>query len=202
MASHALIFSLFLFALTTTSLAHELLDMDGEPLNNGGLYYILPVIRGKGGGLELARTGSDPCPRTVVQARSETSKGWPARLASPILMLTLMPGFPLTIEFHRQNPPSCHRQSRLQWTVESESKLVKIASKEEEQLFGPFQIQSYGDDYKLVYCERQSRDNRGCRDLGISLDEQNNRRLVVKDGEPLRVQFMKADRSGSEYLAE
>nr|C0HK48.1 RecName: Full=Trypsin inhibitor; Short=ClTI [Cassia leiandra] len=35
------------------------LDSDGEPIRNGGgLYYILPVVQGKGGGLEFAKTGS------------------------------------------------------------------------------------------------------------------------------------------------
>ncbi|XP_054787544.1 trypsin inhibitor DE5 alpha chain-like [Prosopis cineraria] len=190
--------SLFLFAFTTSTLGHGLLDMDGEPMNNGGLYYIFPVIRGKGGGLELARTGKESCPRTVLQAPSETSKSWPTRLASPVLMLTLNPGFPLTIIFHHQNPPCCHRHSRLQWKVSKESQIVKIASREEEQIFGPFQIQPHRDAYKLVYCVSHSRDNHGCKDLGISIDDDDNRRLVVKDDDPFIVQFKKADRSGDE----
>nr|P32734.1 RecName: Full=Kunitz-type trypsin inhibitor beta chain [Prosopis juliflora]AAB21122.1 Kunitz trypsin inhibitor beta chain [Prosopsis juliflora, seeds, Peptide, 38 aa] [Prosopis juliflora] len=35
-----------------------------------------------------------------------------------------------------------------------------------------------------------------CKDLGISIDEENNRRLVVKDGDPLAVRFVKANRRG------
>ncbi|KAI9071277.1 hypothetical protein K1719_046752 [Acacia pycnantha] len=202
---HALILSLFLFGLTTTSLASNLLhDIDGNLLENGGLYYILPAHSEKGGGLELASTESESCPRTVVQARSQDSKGLPARLASPVLMLTLGPGFPLTIEFHHQNPPSCLHHSRLQWTVDRESKLVKIAYREEEQMFGPFQIQPHGDDsYKLVHCERQSRNNHDCKDLGLSTDDENNMQfLVVKDGDPLLVKFKKDDHRDNQYLAE
>nr|P09941.1 RecName: Full=Trypsin inhibitor DE5 alpha chain [Adenanthera pavonina] len=133
----------------------ELLDVDGNFLRNGGSYYIVPAFRGKGGGLELARTGSETCPRTVVQAPAEQSRGLPARLSTPPRIRYIGPEFYLTIEFEEQKPPSCLRDSNLQWKVEEESQIVKIASKEEEQLFGSFQIKPYRDDYKLVYCEPQ-----------------------------------------------
>nr|P83036.2 RecName: Full=Trypsin inhibitor; Short=LTI; Short=LlTI; AltName: Full=Kunitz-type trypsin inhibitor LlTI; Contains: RecName: Full=Trypsin inhibitor alpha chain; Contains: RecName: Full=Trypsin inhibitor beta chain [Leucaena leucocephala] len=177
-----------------------LVDLDGDPLYNGMSYYILPVARGKGGGLELARTGSESCPRTVVQTRSETSRGLPARLASPYRIL-IGSNIPLTIEFQPQKPYSCHGHSSrsLQWKVEK-TQMVKIASSDEEQrLFGPFQIQPYRNHYKLVYCESESRNHHDdCRDLGISIDDQQNRLLVVKNGDPLVVQFAKANRGGDD----
>ncbi|XP_054787981.1 trypsin inhibitor-like [Prosopis cineraria] len=199
---HALIiFSLFLFAFSISTLAHDLRDVNGDPLYNGGLYYIFPVYTGNGGGLELARTGRDTCPRTVVKSSSDTSKGLPARLASPSTSLTLRSDFLLTIEFQLENPSICYRGSRLQWKVEGESQTVKIASsKDEEEVFtGPFKIQPYRGFYKLVYCPVYPYNGREwCTDLGISMDDQKNRRLVVKDGEPLKVCFIKADRRGDE----
>nr|P09942.1 RecName: Full=Trypsin inhibitor DE5 beta chain [Adenanthera pavonina] len=36
-----------------------------------------------------------------------------------------------------------------------------------------------------------------CKDLGISIDDDNNRRLAVKEGDPLVVQFVNADREGN-----
>ncbi|XP_028786529.1 kunitz-type trypsin inhibitor alpha chain [Neltuma alba] len=190
---HSLLFCLFLFALPPSNLAQELLDVDGEILRNGGSYYILPAFRGKGGGLELAKTEGETCPLTVVQARSETDRGLPASIWSPPRIAILRPGFSLNIEFRPRNPSACHRESSLQWKVEEESQQVKIASQDEQRGFGPFRIRPYRDDYKLVYCEGSSD---RCKDLGISIDEENNRRLVVKDGDPLAVRFVKANRRG------
>nr|P32733.1 RecName: Full=Kunitz-type trypsin inhibitor alpha chain [Prosopis juliflora]AAB21123.1 Kunitz trypsin inhibitor alpha chain [Prosopsis juliflora, seeds, Peptide, 137 aa] [Prosopis juliflora] len=131
----------------------ELLDVDGEILRNGGSYYILPAFRGKGGGLELAKTEGETCPLTVVQARSETDRGLPASIWSPPRIAIIRPGFSLNIEFRPRNPSACHRESSLQWKVEEESQQVKIAVKEDARGFGPFRIRPHRDDYKLVYCD-------------------------------------------------
>nr|4J2K_A Chain A, Trypsin inhibitor [Enterolobium contortisiliquum]4J2K_B Chain B, Trypsin inhibitor [Enterolobium contortisiliquum]4J2Y_A Chain A, Trypsin inhibitor [Enterolobium contortisiliquum] len=175
----------------------ELLDSDGDILRNGGTYYILPALRGKGGGLELAKTGDETCPLNVVQARSETKRGRPAIIWTPPRIAILTPAFYLNIEFQTRDLPACLEEySRLPWKVEGESQEVKIAPKEEEQhLFGSFKIKPYRDDYKLVYCEGNSDDD-SCKDLGISIDDENNRLLVVKDGDPLAVRFVKAHRRG------
>ncbi|XP_028805574.1 kunitz-type trypsin inhibitor alpha chain-like [Neltuma alba] len=188
-----ILFCLFLFALPTSNLAQELLDADGDILINGGSYYILPAFGGKGGGLELARTEGDTCPLTVVQARSETSRGLPAAIWTPPRIAFLSSHFYLNIEFEPKNSSACHpHESRLRWEVEEESQQVKIASEDKQPVVsGRFQIRPYGDDYKLVYCGG-NRD--ACKDLGISIDDENNRRLVVKNGDPLAVRFVKANR--------
>ncbi|KAI9071283.1 hypothetical protein K1719_046758 [Acacia pycnantha] len=193
----SLIFFLFLFALPKSNVAKELLDADGEILKNGGTYYILPALRGKGGGLTLAETGDESCPLTVVQARSETKRGLPAMIWTPPRIAILTPGFNLNVEFQPKDPPPCLQEySRLPWKVEGESQEVKIApEKKEQRLVGLFKIKPYRDDYKLVYCERNS-DDESCKDLGISIDDENNRRLVVKNGDPLAVRFEKAQRRG------
>ncbi|KAI9071285.1 hypothetical protein K1719_046760 [Acacia pycnantha] len=179
--SLSLIFFLFLFALPTSIVAKELLDVDGDILRNGGL--------------TLSKTGVESYPLTVVQARSKTQKGLPAMIWTPPLISILTPGFYLNVEFQPKDPPACLQEySRLQWKVEEESQVVKIAHKEEEQrLSGPLKIEPYGGDYKLVYCEGNSDDD-SCKDMGIFIDDENNRRLVVKDGDPLAVRFEKANR--------
>nr|AAB26177.1 Kunitz-type trypsin inhibitor A chain, ACTI-A [Acacia confusa, seeds, Peptide, 136 aa] [Acacia confusa] len=133
----------------------ELLDADGDILRNGGAYYILPALRGKGGGLTLAKTGDESCPLTVVQAQSETKRGLPAVIWTPPKIAILTPGFYLNFEFQPRDLPAClQKYSTLPWKVEGESQEVKIAPKEKEQfLVGSFKIKPYRDDYKLVYCE-------------------------------------------------
>ncbi|KAI9092552.1 hypothetical protein K1719_027680 [Acacia pycnantha] len=208
---HSLVLSLcFLLAFTTTALAKDsysyIRDVQGEVLNNGGLYYIFPVHAGNGGGLELARTGSEKCPRTVVQSPSDTSKGLPARLTSRLRFLRS--DLLLNIEFELQNPTVCHGEKgeRIQWKVVGRSQIVKASAsvdeeeEEKEATTGPFKIQPYRGFYKLVYCQRDQSDE--CRDLGISVDHQENRRLIVKDGEPLLVVFIKAESSGDEDMVE
>ncbi|XP_054800944.1 trypsin inhibitor-like [Prosopis cineraria] len=196
---HALVFSLFLLALPTSNLARDqLLDADGEMLRNGGSYYLLPAYSGNGGGLELAKTVDETCPLTVVQARSETSRGLPATIWTPPRIAFLSPRFPLNIEFEPRYLPPCYQQSRLRWKVERKSQVVKIASDKEQRLVGQFKIQPYKDDYKLVYCDDDDLEGNSddCKDLGISIDDQNNRRLAVKHGDPLAVRFVKANQRG------
>ncbi|KAI9092565.1 hypothetical protein K1719_027693 [Acacia pycnantha] len=116
---------------------------------------------------------------------------------TPPRIATLTPGFNLNVEFQPKDPPPCLKEySRLPWKVEGESQEVKIApEKKEQRLVGLFKIKPYRDDYKLVYCEGNS-DDESCKDLGISIDDENNRRLVVKNGDPLAVRFEKAQRRG------
>nr|8HNR_A Chain A, Kunitz-type trypsin inhibitor [Albizia procera] len=170
----------------------ELLDADGDILRNGGTYYIVPAFRGKGGGLTLAKIGDESCPLNVVQAESETKRGLPAMIWTPPRIAILTPAFYLNIEFQPRDPPAClQKYGRLSWKVEGESQEVKIAPASEQHLFGSFKIEPYRDDYKLVYCEGNS-DDESCKDLGISIDDENNRLLVVKDGDPLAVRFEKS----------
>ena len=57
-----ILFALFLVCAFTISYlpsatAQFVLDTDDDPLQNGGTYYMLPVMRGKGGGIEVDSTG-------------------------------------------------------------------------------------------------------------------------------------------------
>ncbi|KAI4353697.1 hypothetical protein L6164_002653 [Bauhinia variegata] len=178
-----------LFAFSTTRLsttAQFVYDTDSNPLNNGGSYHIVPVFRGRGGGLKLAKTGNETCPLTVVQARSDLDPGLPANLASPVFSLDITEGIPLFISF--AEVPDCVPKPS-QWGAVKEFPIgwpVEVAS--HETVHGPFRIEKYdkygSNDYKLVFCRRE---DSVCGDLGI-----HNRRLVVRDGNPFIVHFQKA----------
>ncbi|KAF7820297.1 kunitz-type trypsin inhibitor alpha chain-like [Senna tora] len=183
-------------------LAQVVLDSDGEPVGNGfRSYYILPVLRGKGGGLEVAQTGPETCPLAVVQAPLEISRGIPARFSSIVRIPYISPRFPLNIEFLPSEPSTC-LPFHAAWKVEKESLLaVTISTEGVEDFRGSFRIQRANegeeestDDYKIQYCGREyDSKNQDCVDLGISIDGDQNRRLVVKDGDPLVVKFVKAN---------
>ena len=72
------LFSLLLIALAFNPLPgaaqdapDPVLDIEGKELRSGVDYYILPVFRGRGGGLTLASVGNKTCPLDVVQDRLE-----------------------------------------------------------------------------------------------------------------------------------
>ncbi|CAI9273381.1 unnamed protein product [Lactuca saligna] len=75
--------TLLLLLLSTFSLSMgqpsptQVRDLDGNLVRSGTEYYILPVIRGMGGGLILASTRNDSCPLDVVQANKEVYNGMP-----------------------------------------------------------------------------------------------------------------------------
>ena len=84
MKTTSFLFSLLLIALAVKpfpvaaeSSPDPVLDTEGKQLRSGVDYYILPVIRGRGGGLTLASTGNENCPLDVVQEQHEVSNGLP-----------------------------------------------------------------------------------------------------------------------------
>ena len=67
----------FVLALTivlATNTYGAVLDIDGDIIFRGS-YYVLPVIRGRGGGLTLRGRGGELCPYDIVQKSSEVDEG-------------------------------------------------------------------------------------------------------------------------------
>ncbi|XP_021746671.1 trypsin inhibitor 1B-like [Chenopodium quinoa] len=59
-------------------------DEDGEPLLNGGTYYIIPQ-RTNGGGLTVAQKAqTTPCPLFIAQEKDGSSNGHAFKITSPI----------------------------------------------------------------------------------------------------------------------
>ncbi|XP_074300950.1 miraculin-like [Silene latifolia] len=73
----------FLLSLSppTTATTDSVLDTKGHPLKPNTPYYILPVYRGRGGGLTMSpKNTTSPCPLYAAQSSSELSKGKPVKL--------------------------------------------------------------------------------------------------------------------------
>ncbi|KAK7339760.1 hypothetical protein VNO77_20442 [Canavalia gladiata] len=186
------LFALFLLSSFMSHLssatADFVVDTDGEAMQNGGTYYILPVFRGKGGGIERVTTGNESCPLTVVQSRVEIEIGLPIRIASPLRIANIYEGLILNLTF--TNGPSCS-PTPSKWTIVKglpEGLAIKLPGYN-NILSGWFKIEKASLNYKLVFCIRASDT---CRDVGISIDDVGIRRLVlVTNNDPLIVRFKK-----------
>ncbi|XP_054781711.1 factor Xa inhibitor BuXI-like [Prosopis cineraria] len=185
--------ALFLVFAFTSAQADLVIDTEGNPVRNGGQYYILPALMGNGGGIGLAATGGESCPITVVQTPSEQSNGLPTRLSSPYRIAHLHTN--LRVDFTVVAPPKC-AQTPAKWTIvgiEDERREVKLAG-QQNTVRGSFKIRTHhGTTYKMVFCP--SDEEYSCHALGISRDEKGNRRLVVDDNNPLVVVFHRAGSS-------
>lgn len=151
-------FMLIAIALGAQAAPDVVLDTDGKKLRSGVNYYILPFIRGRGGGITAARVGNKTCPLDVAQDQDEISNGLP---------LTFMPVDPkkgvirvLTDHNIKFSAASTCVQSTV-WKLdefdESTGKLFVTTGGVEgnpsiQTLSNWFRIEKYDNDYKLVFC--------------------------------------------------
>ncbi|KAI3721477.1 hypothetical protein L2E82_32490 [Cichorium intybus] len=170
-------------------------DLDGNLLRSGTEYYMLPVFRGRGGGVTLAPRNESLCPLDVVQANQEIDNGLP---------LTFTPVDPkkgvirestdLNIIF---SAASICIQSNVWMLEEYDGSLIVTAHGVEgnpgqETISNWFKIEKYQDDYKLVFCPSVCDFCRPlCGDIGVEISEDGRRRLAISDV-PFMVMFKKA----------
>nr|APW29212.1 soybean trypsin inhibitor [Helianthus annuus] len=89
--------------LTTT--ADVIYDSVGNKLLKGVPYYIMPLLRGTGGGLTLTRATKDACPLDVTQEPFELSYGVPFTI-TPIIFDEnyVREAYPVSIEANVADP--------------------------------------------------------------------------------------------------
>ncbi|KAL7160844.1 hypothetical protein ACSBR2_041481 [Camellia fascicularis] len=189
-----------IFLSTANSAPSPVLDVGGNEVRTGIDYYILPVIRGRGGGLTLASTtkSGTTCPLDVVQARHEVDNGLP---------LTFSPVNPkkgvvrvstdMNIKFSASTICVQSTVWRLDNYDESTGQYFVTTGGVEgnpsrETTSNWFKIDKFDDDYKLVFCPGVCDFCKViCRDVGIYVDENGTRRLALSDV-PFKVMFKKA----------
>nr|P09943.1 RecName: Full=Trypsin inhibitor DE-3 [Erythrina caffra]1TIE_A Chain A, ERYTHRINA TRYPSIN INHIBITOR [Erythrina caffra] len=171
-----------------------LLDGNGEVVQNGGTYYLLPQVWAQGGGVQLAKTGEETCPLTVVQSPNELSDGKPIRIESRLRSAFIPDDDKVRIGF--AYAPKCAPSPW--WTVvedEQEGLSVKLSEDESTQFDYPFKFEQVSDQlhsYKLLYCEGK---HEKCASIGINRDQKGYRRLVVTEDYPLTVVLKKDESS-------
>ncbi|XP_051136686.1 kunitz trypsin inhibitor 5-like [Andrographis paniculata] len=68
---------LFLFTISAAEEDAAVRDTDGDHLMAGNKYYIVPTLRGSGGGLLLSDYNSEGCEITVAQSGDKRNRGIP-----------------------------------------------------------------------------------------------------------------------------
>ncbi|XP_054781867.1 factor Xa inhibitor BuXI-like [Prosopis cineraria] len=168
----------FFTSLTT---AKFLLDGQGEPIVNGASYYIHSPITPGPGGLDLAKTGNETCPHSVVQRPSSIFPDY---------------GFINVDFFSIEGKVLSYVPVPSRWTIvegEDGMKSMKISGGYEKTMQCSFRIQPYTlFTYKIVFCPINGD---SCRDLGIARGNDGNSLLVITDDYPLIAVFINAESS-------
>ena len=186
----------FVLALTivlATNTYGAVLDIDGDIIFRGS-YYVLPAIRGRGGGLTLRGRGGELCPYDIVQESSELDEGIPVKFSNWRPRVAFVPeSQDLNIEMDVE-VTICIQSTY--WRVgefDEERKEYFVVAGRQDSPKSFFQIEKSGDDYKFVFCPPACDSGRPrCRNVGIFVDEIGVRRLALSS-EPFLVMFKKAN---------
>ncbi|CAA0820997.1 Kunitz family trypsin and protease inhibitor protein [Striga hermonthica] len=147
------------------------LDIRGNVVRAGVDYYILPVIRGMGGGLTVGSTGNRTCPFNVVQEQLEVDDGLP-------------------LTFHPVDPKRGVVRVSTDHNIEFSGGLKGNPGR--ETVSNWFKIEEYEGDYKLVFCPTVCNYCKVvCKDVGVFVED-GQRVLALTDNAPFRVMFKKA----------
>ncbi|KAJ4820033.1 Trypsin inhibitor [Rhynchospora pubera] len=187
----------FISLLSNTATSTPVYDVDGEPLIPEIGYYILPLIRGHGGGVELYYNGS--CPYYIAQAFSEVDYGLPVHF-HPVNPDegTIPLSTDLNIDFY--DIITVCQQSVWQLSDpegDSGSRYVRVGrvleNPGEETVNRWFKIETHPrGDYKLVFCPTVCETCRPvCGDIGLL--SQGDSRLLGLSDEPYRVVFKRKE---------
>ncbi|OWM82961.1 kunitz trypsin inhibitor 5-like [Punica granatum] len=173
------------------------LDISGQTLLTGTGYYILPVVRGRGGGVTLGQPRNGTCPLGVVQDQFEVSNGLPVTFSPASGKKGVIPlSTDLNIKFSAASicvqstvwKLGPHDDKTGQWFVTTGG---AEGNPGRETISNWFKIAELGKDYKLVFCPTVCNYCKVvCRDVGIYVDGAT-RRLALSDV-PFRVMFKKA----------
>ncbi|XP_054785958.1 trypsin inhibitor-like [Prosopis cineraria] len=201
MKTHALLafsFSFFvtLFAFTR---AEYIYDSDGDIVNNGGNYYILPPAYGgtaiEGAAVVKGQSGS--CSLAVVAVVSY-DKGWAAKIATPYPLKYITNDYPLNISFASLPSNTCTNTSS--WTVTNipgfDGDPVMVGKPQEFSVprSGYFYIKKYDSTqfYKFAFCYSTS--SCGYVTLKADATHRSTRLVVTRDRsvQPLVFKLVKA----------
>ena len=181
---------LFIFSVLFIVTEALVLDSDGEPVFNGGQYYMIPQNIGFGGG--LTRTTKDdytPCPYYVTRDKDETSNGMPLTISSPLKILYLPESSSVSIAFQEMITVCIQSMG---WGVVP------------DDLAGKLYVTTGGDNvnwkFLIKQAEGESRNNvyniriyneQSSKDSNVGFFEDDGL-LGVTDDIPLKVMFKKA----------
>jgi hypothetical protein len=205
MKTSILAFSLISLAFICKTIAapEPVLDISGNKVTTGVKYYILPVFRGRGGGLTVTNvnnlnSGNNTCPLYVLQEKLEVKNGQtvtftPYNTNQGVILTST----DLNIKSYATDTTCSQSQV---W------KLLKVltgvwflatggveGNPGFDTMFNWFKIEKADKDYVLSFCPTVSKTQTLCRELGIYVDDNGNKHLALSDKVPsFRVMFKRA----------
>ncbi|XP_057530690.1 kunitz trypsin inhibitor 5-like [Amaranthus tricolor] len=201
--------TIFLFLIVvsskiTTAVETNLVrDINGHPLKPNYSYHILPVIRGRGGGLTLTpKNKTESCPLFVAQENHEVSNGltlkfYPVNPKDKKVSLS----FDLNIVFDAAT--ICVQSTVWKLTIDEVSGRAYVGTGGMignpaglESVDNWFKIEKAGkgkDYYKIVFCPSVCKFCKVmCGDIGVFVEDDGRRLLGFRNEQPLLVMFKKA----------
>ncbi|KAI3902050.1 hypothetical protein MKW98_013724 [Papaver atlanticum] len=180
-------------ALTNTIV----LDMDGAKLQASSNYYVVPVVRRKGGGGLGIGLRDNTCPFFVLQENFEVSNGIPLRFFHADRNLKAV-NISVDVNVVFSTVTTCVQSTA--WRLGELDDLTGKRYVKTGGIVGNpglwtvnnwFKIEKHGGDYKLVYCPSVCKFCKVvCGDLGV-LYEDGSIWLALSDV-PLAITFKKA----------
>ncbi|KAL6559300.1 hypothetical protein OROGR_004417 [Orobanche gracilis] len=176
------------------------LDTDRNQLRAGADYYILPVVRGRGGGLMLSPTGNKTCPLNVVQEQWEVENGLPVDPKKSVVRVSTEHN----IKFSAATTCAQSTVWSLEYDESNDEYLIATGGVEGNPGGGTvsnwFKIEKYDDGnkgdnnhyYKLVFCPTVCNYCKViCREIGVWVKD-GKRVLGLTNDAPFLVMFKKA----------
>ncbi|KAJ0960262.1 hypothetical protein J5N97_001915 [Dioscorea zingiberensis] len=200
---------LFILLLSLYTLASicsgedAVVDITGKKLRRGDQYYILPVFRGRGGGLTLAGRNHS-CPLAVVQELSEVKDGLPVSF-SPVNDSDNTVKLSTDVNVAFKAVTTCVQSTvwRLGGVESGNRRYVVTGGLRGRPGLSTvsnwFRVETSGDsgrDYKLVFCPHVCDYCKVlCGDLGVFV-EGTGKRWLGFGGDYFPVMFKKLEPSG------
>ncbi|KAJ0255697.1 Kunitz trypsin inhibitor 3 [Hirschfeldia incana] len=188
------VLSAVLTAASAAVQSQAVLDTAGHSVQSNVQYYIIPAKMGTGGGLipssRDANTQDSCLNLDVVQSSSPFASGLPVTF-SPLNTKTkhvqLSTSFSLEFDSTVWLCPES-QVWRIDHSVQLRKSFVSIGG-EIGKGNSLFQIQEYGDAYKLLYCPVIS--SVSCINVGLEIDDLGVRRLVLSNDQSFAVKFQR-----------
>ncbi|XP_009793041.1 kunitz trypsin inhibitor 5-like [Nicotiana sylvestris] len=173
------------------------LDINGDKVKVGLNYFVLPVIRGRGGGLLPSNVKqNNTCPRDIIQNSDEVQEGLPV-VFTPFNTKKGVVRLSIDLNVRFFTPTICARETIWKLgTYDDKLKQYFIVTGGVEGNPGPqtlsswFKIEKLGTDYKFVFCPSVCKICKViCKDVGIYTKD--GVRFLALSDTPLRVMFKK-----------
>ncbi|XXG84468.1 hypothetical protein AAC387_Pa10g1978 [Persea americana] len=183
--------SVDLWMMMPQALSDAVFDMDGQMLQTGTQYNVLPGVHVEGGGGLTLGFRNGNCPMNVAQHESNTSSGLPLTISPVNASLTAIPvSTGVKVVFAAATICVQSTAWRLGQVDRATGRRYVTTGRGVSTVSDWFKIEKYEDYYKLVSCQSVCIGcNVVCGDVGV-VREGGKRWLVLSD-EPFPVVFKK-----------